>query len=214
MDAIGHFPRLWRALPRALRIKAATIATDDLDLGVLTEPHGCRRGRAIRKHVDDFAPFEIHHDRSVVHALEPAPLVYAQHAHFSSGPADDVVLQMPQDRVVARRKAEALHQPFGWPAAHAVSEQPDELGDPLGLMRVRPRNIGELLGSSSLSGEMDLLDWQHSCPQQFDAPAAEHGTVESFQSVDLAFGLTTAPWFGDRVPDGVDIAGQRPRELL
>ncbi|TDX59700.1 hypothetical protein EDE12_1282 [Methylosinus sp. sav-2] len=47
-----------------------------------------------------------------------------------------------QDRVVTRWKAEALHQPFGRPAADAVSEQPDELDDPLGLTRVRPRNIG------------------------------------------------------------------------
>jgi len=61
---------------------------------------------------------------------------------------------------------------------------------------------------------MDLLDWQHSCPQQFNARAAEHGPLEGFQSVDLAFGLATAPWFGDGVPDGVDVAGQYSRELL
>jgi hypothetical protein len=69
-------------------------------------------------------------------------------------------------------------------------------------------------GSSSLSGEIDLFQWQHSYPQQFDACAAEHGPLESFQSVDLAFGLATAPWFGDGVPDGVDVAGQYSRELL
>jgi hypothetical protein len=71
-----------------------------------------------------------------------------------------------------------------------------------------------LVGSSSLSGKMDLLQWQHSRPQQFDACAAEHGPLECFQSVDLAFGLATAPWFGDSVPDGVDVTGQYPRELL
>jgi hypothetical protein len=61
---------------------------------------------------------------------------------------------------------------------------------------------------------MDLLQWLHSRPQQFDACAAEHGPLECFQSVDLAFGLATAPWFGDSVPDGVDVTGQYPRELL
>jgi hypothetical protein len=30
----------------------------------------------------------------------------------------------------------------------------------------------------------------------------------------LAFGLAAAPWFGDGVPDGVDVAGQYSRELL
>lgn len=69
-------------------------------------------------------------------------------------------------------------------------------------------------GSSSLSGEVDLLDWQHSCPQQFNARATEHGLLEGFQSVDLIFGLATAPWFGDGVPDGVEVAGQCSRELL
>jgi len=57
-----------------------------------------------------------------------------------------------------------------------------------------------LTGSSSLSGEIDLLEGQHSRPQQFDAYAAEHGPFEGFQSVDLAFGLTTAPCLGDGVP--------------
>ena len=69
-------------------------------------------------------------------------------------------------------------------------------------------------GSSSLSGEIDLLEWQHSCPQQFDACAAEHGPLEGFQSVYLAVGLATAPWFDDGIPDGVDVAGQYSRELL
>jgi hypothetical protein len=79
----------------------------------------------------------------------------------------------------------------------------------------RERLSGAILaGSSSLSGKMDLLQWQHSRPQQFDACAAEHGPLECFQSVDLAFGLATAPWFGDSVPDGVDVTGQYPRELL
>jgi hypothetical protein len=46
------------------------------------------------------------------------------------------------------------------------------------------------------------------------ARAAEHGSLEGFQSVDLAFGLASAPWLGDGVPDGVDVAAQHPRELL
>ncbi len=61
-------------------------------------------------------------------------------------------------------------------------------------------------GSSSLSGKVDLWDWKHSRPQQFDAHAAEHGSLEGFQSVELAFGLATASRFGDGVHDGVDVA--------
>jgi hypothetical protein len=57
-------------------------------------------------------------------------------------------------------------------------------------------------GSSSFSGEIDLSDWQHSRAHQFDACAAEHSSLDCFQTIDLAFGRTTAPWFGDRVPDG------------
>jgi hypothetical protein len=62
--------------------------------------------------------------------------------------------------------------------------------------------------------EVDLLDWQHSRAQQFYARAAKHGSLQRFQSVDLAFGLAAAPRFGDGVPDGVDVAAQDPRELL
>jgi hypothetical protein len=62
--------------------------------------------------------------------------------------------------------------------------------------------------------EVDLLDWQHSRAQQFYARTAEHGSLQRFQSVDLAFGLAAAPRFGDGVPDGVDVAAQDPRELL
>jgi len=58
------------------------------------------------------------------------------------------------------------------------------------------------------------LERQHSRAQQFDACAAEHGPFEGFQSVDLALGLATTPWFGDGVSDGVDVVGQYSRELL
>jgi hypothetical protein len=51
----------------------------------------------------------------------------------------------------------------------------------LGASRIPEAVSGAILaGSSSLSGKMDLLDWQHSCPQQFNARAAEHGPLESF----------------------------------
>ena len=116
MEAIGNLPRLWCAFPRALRIKATTIAADNLDLRVLAEPHGCRRGRAIRKHVDNFAPFEIHHDRSVVHALEPAPLVDTQHAHFTTGPPATLCFKCL--RIVSSlvgRPRRFINRSAGWP---------------------------------------------------------------------------------------------------
>ncbi len=79
---------------------------------------------------------------------------------------------------------------------------------------IEPVSGAILAGSSSLSGKMVLLQWQHSCPQQFNARTTEHGPLEGFQSVDLTFGLATAPWFGDGFPDGVEVAGQCSRELL
>jgi len=59
-----------------------------------------------------------------------------------------------------------------------------------------------------------LVEGLHSRPQQFDSGAAEHRSFEGLQTVDLAFGLAAAPWFGNCVPDGLDVTAQRPRELL
>jgi hypothetical protein len=54
--------------------------------------------------------------------------------------------------------------------------------------------------------EMDLLDWQHSRPQQCDARADEHGPLRGFQSIDLTFGLATVPGSGDGAKSCLDDA--------
>lgn len=52
------------------------------------------------------------------------------------------------------------------------------------------------------------MERQHPGTQEFGARATVHGSLESFQSVDLPLGLTVTPAVGQRIPDSVDIAPQ------
>lgn len=52
-------------------------------------------------------------------------------------------------------------------------------------------------GSSSLCVD----PWQHSCLQQLGTRPAVHCTLEGLEAVDLAFGLSVAPWQLDGVVD-------------
>jgi len=60
-------------------------------------------------------------------------------------------------------------------------------------------------------GEMQR---EHPSAEKFSSCAAIHGSLERFQTIDLPFGLTAAPFFFQGIPDGVDIAPQRARETL
>jgi hypothetical protein len=59
-----------------------------------------------------------------------------------------------------------------------------------------------------------VIEGEHSRAQEFDFRAAVHGALESRQPIDLTFGLAAAPWLGNGVPDGLDVAGQGLRECL
>ena len=71
----------------------------------------------------------------------------------------------------------------------------------------------EFRGSSSLSGRS--IYWSGSIRALNNSMPARPNMarLRVFKRL-LAFGLATAPWFGDGVPDGVDVAGQYSRELL
>jgi hypothetical protein len=124
VKAIGDLPCLRGSFARALGIEPGAIAADDLDSETFPEPRGGRRRGAIRKNVDDLSPLEINHDRSLVHAFLPCPIVDADDFDMSRRRAGArASLDLSQNRGVTDPHAEASHQPFGWPSANAMPEQ-------------------------------------------------------------------------------------------
>ena len=49
---------------------------------------------------------------------------------------------------------------------------------------------------------------QHPRAQKLWTSTTVHGSLESFQSIDLSFRLAVAPRLGDSVPDRVNISAQ------
>jgi hypothetical protein len=129
MEAIGDLPRLRRAFASALSERATAITTDDLDFGMLLEPIRCSRRGAIRQYVDYLAPFQVHDDGPIGGPLAPSPIINPDHPNACIGaPRFCLTLEMAQDRIVARRHANALHQAFAWSAANAVAKKMKQFG--------------------------------------------------------------------------------------
>jgi hypothetical protein len=61
-----------------------------------------------------------------------------------------------------------------------------------------------LIGSASFSVIDGRLQPQHARAQEFRPSPTVHGSLESFQAVDLSFCLTVAPTLCDRVSHGVN----------
>ena len=65
MEAVSDLLGLGRALTNSLCVEPASIAADDLDLGMLREPFHCLRRRSDRQHVNDVATLQINDDRPI-----------------------------------------------------------------------------------------------------------------------------------------------------
>ena len=90
---------------------------------------------------------EIDHDRAAPRGMPPAPIINAHDPDivFLYG-RRIVALQLPQDRVVADRHAEPMHQVFTRATAHPVANQAHYLSHPFSASHVGRSNLGQPVG--------------------------------------------------------------------
>jgi len=77
VPAVGDLPRLRCAGTRALRVRSSSIAADDFDAGMLLQPRGQCRGRAVAQHIDRAARVHVHEHGAVGVAAAHRELVNA-----------------------------------------------------------------------------------------------------------------------------------------
>ena len=146
MKTIGDLPGLRRAFPRALGERAAAIAADDLDVRMPLEPVRRHARGTIRQKVDYLPLFQVRDDGPVSGALAPRPIIDAHHSNIRFSAARlRPLFETPQDRVVAGRHADALHQPFPRATADAMAKYINEVRRASGTARPRGRNLGQLV---------------------------------------------------------------------
>jgi len=138
MEAVSDLLGLGRALTNSLCVEPASIAADDLDLGMLREPFRCLLRRSDRQHVDDVATLQINDDRPIGETLAPAPVVNACDPNWqSAGARNDMTLEMPQNGIVACRDGQTRQQLLTGASARGMAKEPQELGDAAGSTRKR-----------------------------------------------------------------------------
>jgi hypothetical protein len=102
MKSFGALAGLRRALVGASSIEAASVSGHDLDLRMIPEPAGRGSSRSALKDIDDFTPFEVDNNCSVVVSPPGGPIVDAYHANrMACSIRCRPPLQMAQDRVSA-----------------------------------------------------------------------------------------------------------------
>ena len=75
---IGHLERVRGTLTDAVCIRARTVSGDDLDPGVLTQPHCECLGLAVWQEFHDRVALEIDEDGAVAMPSPPRPVVHAE----------------------------------------------------------------------------------------------------------------------------------------
>jgi hypothetical protein len=136
VEAVSHLPRLRRALPSRLGIKAAPVSTDDFDSGMFCQPSCRRPGGTILQHIDDFPTFKIHHNGSVSGSLQPTPVVDTNDAKRLARKNRAAAFEVAKDSIVTLRHTKPTHQPLGRATADGVSNQMRQLCHPSRLSRI------------------------------------------------------------------------------
>lgn len=131
MKTVSHLAGLRRALSGCLSIQTTAISANDLDSRTFLEPCFCALDAAVVQNLDDRMMLEIGHDRAVPRGMPPAPIINAHNPNivFLHG-RRILVLQLPQDRVVADRHAKPMHQVLSRTTAHPVANQAHNLSHP------------------------------------------------------------------------------------
>jgi hypothetical protein len=172
MKAVSDLPRLRRPPAGSLSIEAAAIPADDLDFRMLAQPTGGRLRRALRQHVDNLAPLQIDHDRSIAGPLSPTPIVDADNLHCRARAAiGRVALEVSQNGIVALWKFQACHQSLCWTPPSGVTDKPAQFSGPASSPGEGSCDLGEPTGESPQltssiltlpSSQPDLQ--RHACP--------------------------------------------------
>jgi hypothetical protein len=84
VEAIRDLLRLWRARGGALRIYAASITRDNLNLRVPCKPRGKRFGGPIRQQVYCAVQFQIAQHGSIARPLAQSPIVNTKNTYFTN----------------------------------------------------------------------------------------------------------------------------------
>jgi hypothetical protein len=84
--------------------------------------------------------------------MPPAPIIYAHNPNGAVLYGQRIItLQLPQDRVVADRHAEPMHQVFSRTTAHPVANEAHNLSHPLSSSHIGCSNLGQPVGKCSSS---------------------------------------------------------------
>jgi hypothetical protein len=104
----------------------------------------------ILQNIHDRMTLKIDHDRPIARGMPPTPIINAHNPNnvFLYG-RRSTALQLPQDRVVADRHAEPMHQVLSWTTAHPVANQADNLRHPPGSSHIGCSNLGQSVGEGS-----------------------------------------------------------------
>jgi hypothetical protein len=149
VETISNLSRLWCALTGRVRIEIVSISVDNLDFRMLLEPSCHLCCRMIRQQIHHTAPLQIHDNGAKLRALPPSPLIDTSDTGGSSfvlGPG--VLLETPHNRGVAHVHAQPGHQTRGGTPDHAVTEQPDDFRQAVGLTRRRRGDTWKALGEN------------------------------------------------------------------
>ncbi|MGZ2471758.1 hypothetical protein ACVI1N_000049 [Sinorhizobium medicae] len=147
MEPISDLTSLRRTLASSLCVQPASVSAHDLDRRMLLQPSRDTRYAPVLKNIDNRTALQVDDHRAVAPRSPPAPIIYANDPDRGiAGNERGIPLQLPQDRVVADRHAEPSHQALAGPAAGAMAEQTDNLGDPACPARIRGSNRRQSVG--------------------------------------------------------------------
>lgn len=137
MPAVGDLHRVRQGLCCRLAISAATIAGDDRNRGMSSEPGLSGRGFTIRQQGDYPVPFQAADDAGVSVIAPPGPIIDADDLE-SIGRRTAAAADHAQERVLAHWQ----HQPFCEARRRATAKRQTEVMD----NRVQPRRASRRWG--------------------------------------------------------------------
>lgn len=144
MEPVSDLLRLRCSLPCSLGVETAAISADHFHLGVSLQPVGAADDISILENIDDHAPLQIDNDRALGFRLPRAPVVDPDDCRRRGGVLS-TLLQLPEHRVIADPKAQAMQQPLGRPPACRMPKMADNFPDTCCATCKRARNRGDLV---------------------------------------------------------------------
>lgn len=150
METISYLFSLWCTLSSNLRIKTAAISAGDFDERPFLQPRFHAFDTAIIQNIDDRSFLEIDHDRSVMRAPSPVPIINSEDANVVVlHRVRRVLFQLAQDRIVTDRHPQPMQQAFGRTTTHAMAHETYDFSHPRRSVRIWWRNRWKLIRESA-----------------------------------------------------------------